>query len=268
MNFGFIGLGNMAAPIIKSIVSSGRFTSDSIYGYNRSPDKTMALKEACGLIPCESIPQLLDASDVVVLAVKPQMLPEVLPVLKKSDLIGKLVVTIAAGKELQYYTESLNEDVPVVRVMPNINANVGAAVTALVAADNVTAAQKETAIAMFEAGGFVMELPETLFSVFTAVGGSGTAFAYMFIDALARAAVKGGMTKSQAVRVAAGMVFGSAKLVLETGEHPWELIDRVCSPGGTTIDGVLTLQENGFESAVHKAVEAVIAKDKMLKQGK
>ena len=109
-----------------------------------------------------------------------------------------------------------------------------------------------------------MNISENLFSVYSAIGGCSPAFSYMFIDSLARAAVKNGMPKSVALEVAAGAVLGSAKMILESQEHPWQLVDQVCSPGGTTIEGVTSLQNDGFESAVMDAVQAAIDKDKRL----
>lgn len=109
-----------------------------------------------------------------------------------------------------------------------------------------------------------MNIEEKIFSIYSAIGGCSPAFAYMFIDSLARAAVKNGMPKAQALEVAAGAVMGSAKMILQSSEHPWELVDQVCSPGGTTIEGVAALQSEGFESIVGKAVEAAYHKDKSL----
>lgn len=148
--------------------------------------------------------------------------------------------------------------------MPNINAKVGAAMSALCANQQVTQAQKELVARLFCAVGQVKELDESFFPLFGVIAGSAPAFAYLFIDSLARAAVKNGMQKQAALEIAAQTVLGSAKLILESGEHPWVLIDQVCSPGGTTIEGIAALQETGFETGIRKAVDAALEKDRKL----
>ena len=117
---------------------------------------------------------------------------------------------------------------------------------------------------MFQTIGTVAEVEESQVDVFSVIGGAAPAFAYLYIDALARAAVKAGMPKKQALEITAATVLGSAKMVLESGEHPWALVDQVCSPGGTTIEGVTALQANGFESTLCKAFDAVLEKDKKI----
>ena len=148
--------------------------------------------------------------------------------------------------------------------MPNINAAVGEAVSAFCGNKNAT--EKDLAFAenMCKSFGTAVSLPEKHFPLFGVIGGSSPAFAYMFIDSLARAAVKNGMPKNQALEICAQAVLGSAKMILESKEHPMELADKVCSPGGTTIEGVLSLRENGFEAAVARAVQAAVEKDKLL----
>ncbi len=263
MNYGFIGLGNMAGAIIKGMKDSGEFSGDAVYGVNRSPEKTRALAESCGLIPCESVRELCGRCDVVVLAVKPGMLDDVLPDVGQSLKAGALVISIAAGKTLEYL-ESRLEGAGIVRAMPNINALVGASTTALCRGKRVGEEGFQTAKSVFLSVGTVSEVPESLFSVFSAAAGCSPAFTYLYIDALARAAVREGMPRAGALETAASAVLGSAKAVLETGVCPAELADRVCSPGGVTIEGVLKLRELGFENAVHKAFEAMVEKDKRL----
>ncbi|MBQ9832327.1 MAG: pyrroline-5-carboxylate reductase [Clostridia bacterium] len=257
--YGFIGLGNMASAIIDGMKNSGQYDMRNVYGYDTVSSKA----NECGVCACDSIAQLCKTVDIVVLAVKPQILPKVLPEVKENALQA-LIVSIAAGKTIDYLAQALYENAPIVRVMPNINARVGASTVAFCANASVADEQKKLVETMLCTIGTVTELPESMFSVFTAIAGSSPAFTYIYIDALARAAVQAGMPKAQALQIAASSVFGSAKLVMESGEHPYALADSVCSPSGTTIDGVLTLQENAFESTVHKAIKAVIEKDKRL----
>ncbi len=263
MNYAFIGLGNMASAIIKGMAHSNQFSTDKIYGYDIMDEKAQTLTEF-GLIACDSIEKAVGA-DVVVLAVKPQVLPQVLTVLKNSIFKQPLIISIAAGKEIEYFERQLGE-LPIVRVMPNINAAVGAATSAYTGNKFATSEHKQLVERLFATVGTITELPEHLFGVFGAVAGASPAFAYMYIDALARVAVAGGMSKQQALDIAASTVFGSAKMILASSEHPWSLIDKVCSPGGTTIEGILSLQSDGFEDAVHRAIAAVIEKDKKLRQ--
>ena len=257
--YGFLGLGNMASAIIAGMKKSGKYDSKDIFGFDTLSGKA----EECGVTACDSIESLCKTVDILVLAVKPQILPKVLPAVKE-NAEGTLIVSIAAGKTISYLADALCENAPIIRVMPNINARVGAATVAFCANQFVKCEQKKLVEEMLLTTGITFELAENMFSVFTALAGSSPAFTYIYIDALARAAVEAGMPKAQALEIAASSVFGSAKLVMETKEHPYVLADSVCSPGGTTIEGVLALQENAFESTVHKAVLAVVDKDKRL----
>ena len=146
--------------------------------------------------------------------------------------------------------------------MPNINATVLEAMSAYCCSESVTDDQKEFANKLCSSFGKVIPLSESYFPLFCSIAGCAPAYAYMFIDSLARSAVKNGMNKSVALEIAAQTVLGSAKKILESDEHPWELIDKVCSPGGTTIEGIVSLQKDGFESAVCNAVDAALQKDK------
>ena len=264
MRYGFIGLGNMASAIIRGMIASELCAPGDIYGYEIRPEAARLLCKATSIPLCDTLEQTVAAADVLILAVKPQVLGSVLHDLKAFALQDKLIISIAAGKDLAFLGEGLGAQASIVRVMPNINAKVGASTSAFTANAQVTEEQKRTVEALFAAIGTVMELPETLFPVFSAIAGAAPAFCYMYIDALARAGVKGGMQRAQALEAAASTVLGSARMILESSEHPFTLIDQVTSPGGTTIEGICTLQRLGFESAVHQAIEAVVQKDKSL----
>jgi pyrroline-5-carboxylate reductase len=262
MNYGFIGLGNMASAIIRGMVSRGNFPGESIYGFDPSPAAARAVVEAAGIRLCSSNPEVLKNSEVVVLAVKPQIMSQALAEIKTADLQGKLFLSIAAGKDLDFLQKGLGENLPIIRIMPNINSKVGAASTCITANSKASPAQVQIARNVFSSIGSVFELPENLLDVFMSIASAAPAFSYIYIDALARAAVKFGMPKKLALEIAASQVHGSGRMVLESGEHPYELVDQVCSPAGTTIEGVWTLQKLGFEHAVHKAVEATILRDR------
>lgn len=263
MQYGFIGLGNMATAIIGGMVKSGEFKSDTIFGFDVSKERKDLLNKGFNVLPKESAAQLATDCDVIVLSVKPQVITSVIEQIK-GCIKNKIVISIAAGKTIEFLENGLGSEQSIIRVMPNINALVGAATSAYTTTANTTPQQKAVVEKIFGTVGTIVELPEKLFSIFTAIGGSSPAFAYIYIDALARAGVHYGMTKQQALSVAASTVYGSAKMIMESGIHPMELCDRVCSPAGTTIDGVLSLQDSGFEAAVNKAIEAVVKKDMSL----
>ena len=262
---GFIGTGNMATAIIKGVVASGMLKGEDIAVYDIAEDKAKTLSDEYGVKVFSSENDIAKNCDKVVLSVKPNVFPSLL---SKIDAELKennpLIVSIAAGKTIAFISECLSYDAKIVRVMPNINAKVGAAVSAYCGKENVSEDELEFVKALCESFGIAVNISENLFSTYSAIGGCSPAFAYMFIDALARATVKNGMPKAQALEVAAGTVLGSAKMILESDEHPWQLVDQVCSPGGTTIEGVTSLQNDGFESAVMNAVQAAIEKDKRL----
>lgn len=261
MKYGFIGLGNMAGAIIQGMHGSAAFDGEEIYGFNRSPAKTERLAESCGLIPCGGVEELVSRCDVVVLAVKPQVLPDIIGAVARTLRAGQLVLSIAAGKTLSWYAERLPENTPVVRVMPNISAKVGCAVSSV--CGNAAASEEQLTLAerIFASVGRVYRVEERLFPAFSAIGGAAGAFVYLFIDALADSGVKAGFPRPMATELATQVVLGAAKLQQQSGEHPVVLMNQVCSPGGTTIEGVLKLKQLGFESAVNQGIDAIIEKD-------
>ena len=269
MKFGFIGAGNMAGAIVKGMMASGAYSGSDILLTSKTVTSAQKLAEDTGATALPTSQQVIAEADVLVLAVKPHVLPTLLPALQE-EIAAKapLVVSIAAGKTLPELAEMLPEGIPIVRVMPNINAAIGASTSGLCVNTRVTAEQKGLVRAMFETIGTVAEVTEEQFSIFTVLGGSAPAFAYLYMDALARAGVKAGMNKQQALQIVAETVLGSAKMVLESQDVPWALVDRVCSPGGTTIEGIATLQANGFESTIMKAFDAVLEKDLRMSRGK
>ncbi len=262
---GFIGTGNMATAIIKGVLSSGMLKGEEIAVYDICEDKAKALGDEYGAQVLSSAKEIAAGCDKVVLSVKPNVFPSLLGEIG-SVLCEKnpLIISIAAGKTLGFIAECLPYSAKIVRVMPNINAKVGAAVSAYCGNENVSESDLTFVKALCESFGIAVNIDEKLFSIYSAIGGCSPAFSYMFIDSLARAAVKNGMPKAQALEVAAGAVLGSAKMILHSGEHPWALVDQVCSPGGTTIEGVATLQSGSFEALVGEAVEAAYNKDKTL----
>ena len=262
---GFIGCGNMASAIIKGIVSSGFIGKSDICVFDIDKNKTDILKTQYDVKTSYSTEQLINQCEKVVLAVKPNILPRVLK--ENSEAFKKsnpLILSIAAGKSLCEIASCLPYQAKLVRIMPNINAKVQSAVSAFCFNDKVNETEKDFVQRFCDSFGKGVSLSENLFSIYSAIGGCSPAFVYMFIDSMARAAVKNGMTKKQALEVSAQAVLGSARMILSSDAHPWQLVDEVCSPGGTTIEGVVSLQKDGFESAVINAIEASYNKDKSL----
>lgn len=261
MNYAFIGLGNMAGAILRGMHASGHFKEDQIFGYDRAAHLTQALRDQMGLRPAGSARQAVSQADVVVLCVKPQVMDSVLAEIREAVDPSKTVVTIAAGLPISFYEDRLPGHVAVIRAMPSINALALSASSALCA--NQYADEQKTADArkLLEAIGTVHEIEEKQMAAFSAISGAAPAFAFLFADALAQAGVQAGLTRNLSQQVAAELLTGSGKLLSQTGEHPRALIDKVTSPGGTTIEGVLALESKGFSAALHAAVQAVIDKD-------
>lgn len=264
MKYGFIGLGNMAGAIIEGMAASGKFREDNLFGYNRSAAKTTALKKKHGIIPCASALEVAQRAEVIVLAVKPQTMEEVITEIAPAITPEKTVISIAAGKTTAWYEERLCEGAAVVRVMPNINAKVKAAVSAVCGGKNAEDRHIKLTDGIFSTVGKTYVIPETQIDAFSAIGGSSGAFVLMYIDALAEAGVRAGFSRPMAEELAAATVVGSGLLCMNTDSHPIELMNSVCSPGGTTIEGVCKLRELGFDSAVQQALAAVIDKNSKL----
>lgn len=265
MKLGFIGGGNMATAIIGGIINANAVKKEDIFVYDVFAPACERLKEKYGVNICSDECDIAESCDTVVLAVKPNVLGSVLEKINNTtEKKSILLISIAAGKKIEFIRNSLTHDNRIIRVMPNINAVVAEAAIAYTANEQATDEDKATVEKIFGAVGKVMYFEESYFPLFGVIGGCGPAFAYMFIDAMARAGVQNGMKKDVALSVAAQTVLGSAKMILESTESPWDLTDKVCSPGGTTIEGVMSLQADGFESAVHNAINKAVEKDSKL----
>ncbi len=264
MTIGFLGAGNMASAIMRGMVESG-FDADAIVCFDIDTQKTFALQTECGVGVCDSAEQLCRVADTVILCIKPQVFPSALPALKDALSTHRpLVISIAAGKTIDSIAALIGNDLPVVRVMPNVAATVGEAVTAYCSNPLVTSAHIETVYTVFEAVGTVLPIDEAHFDVFTVLASCSPAYTLLYMDALATAGVKAGLPKATALDIVAQSVLGTAKLLQQSGRHPRELADSVCSPGGTTIAGVCALQAGGFEKTVIEAADASLEKDKKL----
>ncbi|MDR1427441.1 MAG: pyrroline-5-carboxylate reductase [Bifidobacteriaceae bacterium] len=268
MSIGFIGAGNMASAIVRGIVESGYAAPGDILVSDPNPGALSALVAQTGVQGAAGNAEVVAASSTVVLAVKPQVLPSVFEeVAARMVAAGPLVVSIAAGTPIAKLERWLSPHVPIVRAMPNVNAQVRQAISAVAGNGAASRDQIDSVLAMFGSVGDAIELEERLFRAFMAIAGSSPAWTFLYIDALARGAVAAGMPKALALRVAAKAVAGSASLVDDGGAHPWELIDRVSSPAGTTIAGLSVLEERGLPSAITQAVRATVERDKEISAG-
>lgn len=265
MKIGFIGLGNMATAIIGGMLQKKVATADEIVGHDKMEVAETTIKSKFGVSIADSNVSVVSGADIVFLAVKPLYMEEVITEIK--DHVGEntLIVSIAAGKTLQFLYDAFgSKERKIIRCMPNTPALVLEGCTGVCAGENVTEEELEKVLKLLNAFGKASVVPERLMDVVVGVSGSSPAYVFLFIEAMADAAVAGGMPRAQAYEFAAQSVLGSAKLVLETGKHPGELKDMVCSPGGTTIQAVKVLEEKGFRAAVMDAVEACIETSKNL----
>lgn len=261
---GFIGCGNMASAIIGGAVSSGFVKGEDVCAFDVDTAKAAFLAKEYRVNVSADCEELAEKCEFIVLAVKPQIFPTVLPQIK-DKINNSVVISIGAGKTLEYIGSFLKENTPIIRVMPNINAKVGASMSAVCTNDFADDKALDFVKGLCKSFGEVVELSESQFPLFGVIAGCSPAYSFMFIDSMAREAVKNGMKKDEALKICAQAVLGSAKMILEDSENnPWALINSVCSPGGTTIEGVAKLQSEGFDTAVMDAVKASLEKDKKL----
>ncbi len=256
MNYGFIGCGNIAKAIIAGLVRSGYADPVSINVFDVSKQAMQNTVNTFGVKSCSGYEELIKGSNIVFIAVKPKNLINVL-VNTKQDLRTSMpiVVSLCAGQTITDIETILDFPIPIVRFMPNLNASVCAGVSAYCANGHIEQELLDVVVSIFKSMGSVVAIDEADFHLFTVLASSAPAFAYLFMESLAKAALKLGMDKSLAQSIVAQTVLGSAKMLTESNEHPQQLIDKVCSPGGITIEGVTTLIERNFESTVIHAVE-------------
>lgn len=255
---GFIGAGNMGGALICSAIEKSGFNPDDICVHSLAiSDKVKKLN-----INVTNLQDLVINSDYIILCIKPNGFNSLLENIKTVEgYKNKVYVSIAAGVTIDTIKDSLG-DVKIVRTMPNLALTVGAGMTVLSKNDCVTDDEFSFVDKLFSGAGKTLAVPEKLIDQCTAISGSGPAYGFMFIEALADAAVKGGIARTDAYLMAAQTLMGSALMCLETGLHPGILKDMVCSPGGTTIEAVASLEKTGFRSSVIEAVDACSKKAK------
>ena len=264
MKLGFIGCGNMASAIMSGIISNGLLQADEMIGADVfAPSKEKA-RETLGIQIAESNIEVVQKADAFVLSIKPQFYAQVIAEIKDYVKENQIIITLAPGKTLAWLEEQFGKPVKLIRTMPNTPAMVQEGMTAACASTSVTTEELAYVCDILKAFGDVEVVPEKLMDAVVAVSGSSPAYVFMMIEAMADAAVAEGMPRNQAYKFAAKAVMGSAKMVLETGKHPGELKDMVCSPGGTTIEAVKVLEETGFKGALMQAMEVCAEKSRSL----
>lgn len=254
MKVGFIGCGNMGTAMLQGILESGKCMASDIMISTKTEASAKAKADRYNVKATTNPVEVAEFAEIIFLAVKPQFYPEVIGEIKSTVKENQLVVSMAPGKTLEWLQNQFGKKVKLVRTMPNTPSMVKEGMMGMCVADGVS--EEDKAFVIDLCSGFTKTeiVAEHLMDVVTAVSGSSPAYVYMFIEAMADAAVAGGMPRSQAYTFAAQAVLGSAKMVLETGEHPGALKDKVCSPAGTTIQAVRVLEEKGMRSAVMEAM--------------
>lgn len=251
---GFIGCGNMAKAMIGAIVESGILEESYIMASDHYEPSLKEMADKYRIRTSQDNMEVLQQSDILFLAVKPNMYQGVIEEIRDSIKFEQIVVTIAPGKTLEQLEQFFGKEVKILRTMPNTPALVGAGITAICPNRYLMAEEVEMLKKIIATFGLVEEIEEKLFDAVVAVSGSSPAYLFMMIEAMADGAVMQGMPRAQAYRFAAQAMIGSAKMQLETGKHPGELKDMVCSPGGTTIEAVAELEKKGFRAAVIEAM--------------
>ncbi|WP_138269232.1 pyrroline-5-carboxylate reductase [Anaerofustis stercorihominis] len=260
VKIGFIGSGNMAQAIIGGMIDSKLVSKDNIYTTAVS-DKTINLvKEKYGVNTSKDNKDVAKKTDIIFLAVKPNVYKTVIDEIKDVVDENKLIVTIAAGQTIENIEDMFGRELRIIRTMPNTPALVGEGMGLITANKKATNEDVENVVKIFNSFGKSEIVEEALIDTAGSLSGCGPAYTYMYIEALADAAVESGVKRDLAYKLAAQMVLGSAKMVLESGEHPGALKDNVCSPGGTTIKGVNVLEKAGFRGVVIDALLASINK--------
>ena len=265
MKLGFIGLGNMASAMIGGMLEKVLVEPNDIIGADKFEAAREKAAEKFKITAVIDNKKVAGEADVLFLAVKPIFFPEVIEEIKDVIRPETLIVSIAAGKTLTYMREAFGRpELKIIRCMPNTPALVLEGCTGVSAGPGVSKEEMAQVLTLLGAFGKASEVPEYMMDAVVGVSGSSPAYVFIFIEAMADAAVAAGMPRTLAYEFAAQAVMGSAKMVLETGKHPAELKDMVCSPGGTTIDAVKVLEEKGFRAAVMSAMEACIENSKKL----
>jgi pyrroline-5-carboxylate reductase len=260
---GFVGTGNMAEALIRGLLHAGVVTPKQVIGSEPRPDRCEELRAKYKITVVADNAEVARKSDILVLSIKPQVMSKVLDEIAPSVQPKALVISIAAGIPLAAIEAKLPK-ARVVRTMPNTPALVEAGATAIAAGGHATEEDMKAAKRIFDSVGLTVILDESQMDAVTGLSGSGPAYIFLIIEALSDAGVKVGLSRYNALALAAQTVLGSAKMLLETNEHPGRLKDMVTSPGGTAIAGLHTLEQGGLRTTLINAVEAATKRSREL----
>lgn len=264
IRIGFLGAGKMATALARGWITAGLTTKEGVMASDPLPQARADFTAATGASAVADNRQVVASSELLVLAVKPQSMRELLAEIRPVVTSRHLVVSIAAGTTLQFLADNLGPERRLIRVMPNTPCLVGASASGYAPAETATEADTALVDRLLQAVGLAFRLPESLLDAVTGLSGSGTGFVYVIIEALSDAGVRVGLPRDVATALAAQTVFGSAKMVLETELHPAVLKDMVTSPGGTTTAGLHALERGGLRAALIDAVVAATVRSREL----
>ncbi len=263
---GIIGSGNMGEALLKGFIQKGEINPSEIIISDINKDRIDELVNRYNVAGTNSNRRVAELSEFIIISVKPKDIQQTLTPLKDILNKDKVVISVAAGVKIEKIKSFLNKNTPIVRVMPNTPVLIGEGVLGVSFDENINSNSKEFILNLLSSVGMTIEVDEKFMDVITGLSGSGPAYVFQFIDALAQGGVKCGLTYSEALKIAVQTVIGSAKLIAETGEHPSVLRDKVTSPGGTTIFGLHQLEKGSFKDTVINAVESATERSKELSE--
>lgn len=253
---GFIGFGNMAKALAEGLIIKNVVKPNQIYACARNWDNLCKSTQANGINACKTSQELVNESDIVIIAVKPNVIPSIIEPIKE-NLKNKIVVSVAAGYTFEKYEELLLPETSHLSTIPNTPVSIGEGIIVAENRHSLSESECELVEELFSKIALLEFVDTHQLSIAGTISGCGPAFASMFIEALSDAAVKHGLTREASYKLASQMVLGTGKLQIETGKHPGAMKDAVCSPGGTTILGVTTLEKKGFRGAIVDAIDAI-----------
>ena len=256
---GFIGFGNMAKAIAEGLIIKNVVKPNQIYACARNWDNLCKSTEENGINACKTSQELVNESDIVIIAVKPNVIPSIIEPIKE-DLKNKIVVSVAAGYTFDKYEELLLPGTAHLSTIPNTPVSIGEGIIVAEKRHSLSDKQHKLIDDIFSKIALLEFVDSNQLSIAGTISGCGPAFASMFIEALSDSAVKHGLTREASYKLASQMILGTGKLQIETGQHPGAMKDAVCSPGGTTILGVTTLEKKGFRGAIVDAIDAIEGK--------
>lgn len=257
MKIGFIGMGNMAQALASGFVKYGRVKAQGLKAFAQNQKKLKENADKIGFTPAATLPELLEDSDIIILACKPYQIDTVLGEIK--DLLkGKAVISVALGWNFKKWESEQIKDTRFQFVMPNIPVCTGEGVLIFEEENSLFDGERTDIMKLFESVGLITELPSRLIGIGGAISGCGPAFVNMFIEAYADAAVRYGIQRDKAYELVSATLMGAARMQLMTGEHPAVLKDKVCSPAGSTIKGVMALEREGFRRACQTSIDEIM----------